>query len=270
MTIKSKVALVGAGSMGGALLDGWCSADSIDFQGSAIFDPNIDERRAAAAQKLGVKVNPGNLKSSADVTIFAVKPQIAPKILSDYEALAQNSLVISVIAGLSLTKLQQGLGGNNKIFRTMPNIAALYNAGVTGILAPSQCSEMDRKVVDALMSAVGETVWVNSEEQIDAVTAVSGSGPAYFFLMTEALIAAALELGLSPENAQTLARSTFTGAGVVAKESEISIDELRRSVTSPGGTTEAALNILDGDNCLLRKLIKSAVEAAANRAKELS
>ncbi|MBT8472009.1 MAG: pyrroline-5-carboxylate reductase [Marinicaulis sp.] len=270
MLEKPKVALIGVGSMGGALLDGWCSAHSIDFQGSAIYDPNIDQHRAVAAQKLGIAVNPGEPNVSFDVTVIAIKPQIAPKILGDYAAIAQDTLIISVVAGLSLAKLRKGLGGDHNIFRTMPNIPALYNAGVTGILAPDPCSEMARKVVDSLMSAVGETVWVESERLIDVVTAISGSGPAYFLSMTEALTSAAVELGITREKAAILARSTLIGAGIVASKSELPIADLRRSVSSPGGTTEAALNILDGDDCVLRKLVNKAVEAAAKRANELS
>ncbi|MEM8770859.1 MAG: pyrroline-5-carboxylate reductase [Pseudomonadota bacterium] len=264
------IALIGAGSMGGALLKGWLAAGSIVSETSAVFDPNIDERIAAQCERSGVFVNPSEF-ASFDFVVLAVKPQIAPSALPSYADIFKGGAVaISVMAGLSVDTISAHLGAAEKIIRTMPNLPASIGKGATGLFAASAVTDHERKAADRLMKAAGETVWVENEEGIDLVTAVSGSGPAYFFLMTEALAEAAEALGLSPATAERLARATLTGAGALLEQESRTAGEMRKAVTSPGGTTEAALRILDGDDKALRRLMEKAAAAAGERAAALS
>ena len=269
MTVKPSVALIGAGAMGGALLRGWLNAGSIDPATSAVFDPGVSGAVVDFCDQRNILVNPA-IEGAFDAVVIAVKPQAAGKILSDYSEIAREAVVISVMAGKSIAGITAALGGAPKVARAMPNLPAAIGKGVSGLFAPGVIGEGGRTLIETLMAAAGETVWVESEEQIDFVTAVSGSGPAYYFILTQALAQAGEGLGLSPEAAAKLALATLTGAGALMESEKRSPAEMRRAVTSPGGTTEAALNILDGDGNTLRKLIKSAVEAAARRGGELA
>ena len=268
MTNKPSLALIGAGAMGSSLLRGWLSAGTIDPARSAIFDPGAgdDIKELCAGHGMRVGAAPDG---RFDVVVLAVKPQAAEKALPAYREIAKTALVISVIAGKSIASLAQALGGAKNIARTMPNLPAAIGKGVTGLYASEAVNEAGRAMVEALMAAAGDIVWVESEQQIDFVTAVSGSGPAYFFLLTEALAQAGEALGLSKDAAARLARATLTGAGALMEMESREPAEMRQAVTSPGGTTEAALKILDGDEKALRKLIESAVAAAAKRGEEL-
>lgn len=270
MTKKISVALVGAGSMGGALLRGWLAADMIDAGASAVFEPAADAALKKLARSAGFALNPAAGDVRADAMVLAVKPQAAASALPPYSAAARSAIVISVMAGTSLATIARALGHPPRIARAMPNLAASLGAGVTGLYAPATLTTAGRDVVDRLMSAAGETVWVDSEREIDFVTAVSGSGPAYFFLLTEALADAGAALGLDRDAAARLARATATGAGALLASDPRAPDAIRKAVTSPGGTTAAALNVLDGDEKALRTLIREAVAAAAKRAGELT
>lgn len=264
------VALIGAGAMGGALLKGWLGAGSIDPARSAVFDPQPpdDIRDLCAAYEL--PLNPDTESLSPDALVLAVKPQFAAAALPAYAPLAQNAVAISVMAGKSVASISAALRGALRIVRAMPNLPAAVGRGVSGLYAGEGAGEKDRALADHLMRAAGEIVWVENEAQIDIVTAVSGSGPAYYFLMTEALAEAGQALGLPPDAAARLARATCAGAGAMMERDEREAAEMRKAVTSPGGTTEAALGVLDGDSIPLRKLIKSAVAAAAARAGALT
>lgn len=263
------VALIGAGAMGGALLRGWLARGVVDARASALFDPAPGEAILAPAKAAGLSVNPPPGDHAFDGLVIAVKPQAADTVLREFENIAEGALVISVMAGRSLASLLRGLPRARAIIRAMPNLPAAIGAGVTALYAPQGVGDDDRAAADALMGAVGETAWVDSEQALDAATAVSGSGPAYFFLMAEALEDAALAAGLPRDVAARLARATCSGAGAYAASDPRALADLRRAVTSPGGTTEAALAILDGDEAALRRLMKSAVERAMRRAAEL-
>jgi pyrroline-5-carboxylate reductase len=269
MTDKISAALIGAGAMGGALLRGWLLAGVVDPHRSAVFEPAADEALAALCARCGLGLNPRLDQIRVDALVIAVKPQFAAAALPPYAAIARTGLVVSVMAGSSIALIRRHLGEAPRIVRAMPNLASSIGMGVAGLHAPPGTPKHDRDTAERLMSAVGETVWMDGERELDFVTAVSGSGPAYFFLLTEALAEAGAALGLDPEAALKLARATASGAGALMTRERGPAD-LRRAVTSPGGTTEAALAVLDGDDQALRQLLKSAVSAAAARAAELT
>lgn len=270
MTKKISVALVGAGSMGGALLRGWLATAVIDPARSAVFEPAPDAslKKMASAHRLAL--NPPHKAVEAEALVLAVKPQVAASVLPAFADIARRAIVISVMAGTSLAAIGRALGHPPRLARAMPNLPASIGAGVTGLYAPPAVDANGRELIDSLLAAAGETVWVGSEEAIDVVTAVSGSGPAYYFLLTEALAAAGAELGLDRDAAGRLARATAAGAGALLSADTRSPAEMRKAVTSPGGTTAAALAVLDGDEKALRKMMKEAVAAAARRAAELT
>jgi pyrroline-5-carboxylate reductase len=270
MTKKVSVALVGAGSMGGALVRGWLASDMIDAAASTVFEPAADKALQKLARERDIALNPAPAEVRADAMVLAVKPQSAASALPPYAPIAKSAIVISVMAGTSLATIARALGHPPRVARAMPNLAASLGAGVTGLYAPATLNPAGRDIVDRLMSAAGETVWVDSERDIDFVTAVSGSGPAYLFLLTEALAEAGAALGLDRNAAARLARATATGAGALLASDSRAPADIRKAVTSPGGTTAAALAVLDGDDKALRTLIRQAVAAAAKRAGELT
>lgn len=270
MSNRISVALIGAGAMGGALLRGWMASRTIDPQASAVFDPSPDAATRKFVRESGIVLNPSPDEVAVDAIVLAVKPQAAASVLPAYARIARSALVISVMAGTSLAAIGRALGNPPRVARAMPNLPASIGAGVTGLYAPATVNARARDSVDRLMAAVGETVWVESEREIDIVTAVSGSGPAYFFLLTEAIAEAGAALGLEREASQRLARATACGAGALLGSDPRSPAEMRKAVTSPGGTTAAALAVLDGDAKTLRIQIKEAVAAAARRAAELT
>jgi pyrroline-5-carboxylate reductase len=270
MTEKISVALIGAGSMGGALLRGWIEREIIDGASSAIFDPAPSASIVASAKAHGMPLNAAKAGKRFDALVIAIKPQAAAEILPAFAAIAAAAVSISVMAGKSIAAICDLMPGAQKIIRAMPNLPAAVGAGATALFAPVAAGQGERAIAEKLMRAVGETIWVDSEAAIDAVTAVSGSGPAYFFLLGEALAEAGRAAGLSDDAATALARATLIGAGAYAAQDARSLPELRRAVTSPGGTTEAALKVLDGDDKAMRRLLARAVEAARKRASELT
>jgi len=270
MTKKLSVALIGAGAMGGALLRGWLNAGLIECARSAVFEPAASDELQALCRRHGAPLNPPVESVRVQALIAAVKPQVAGDALPQYAPIAKDAVVISVMAGKSIASVANALGGAGKVARAMPNLPAAIGKGVTGLYAPPAIDTAGRMMIETLMLAAGEIVWVASDQQIDFVTAVSGSGPAYYFLMTEALAQAGEALGLSKDAAAKLARATLTGAGALMETDARTPADMRRAVTSPGGTTEAALKLLDGDEEALRKLMKEAVAAAAKRAGEMT
>ncbi len=262
-----KVALIGAGAMGGALFKGWLATGAIDGPGSAVFDPMVSAPVAALARGAGAAVNPA-VEARFDVIVLAIKPQGLGE-AARYASMARDALVISVLAGKSVASVSSVLG-TPRVIRVMPNLPSMAGAGAAGIFAPAAATGADKDIARALMEAAGVAVFVDSEAAIDAVTAISGSGPAYFFLMAEALEDAARSLGLPEEAARLLARQTLIGAGAVLETDPRNAADLRRAVTSPGGTTEAALAVLDGEERIIRRLMKDAAEAAVIRARRLT
>ncbi len=269
--LPRSVLLVGAGKMGSALLKGWL-AKGMDPRGLAIVDPHVSDEIAALAGEVGFAANPDLAgRAPPAVLVLAVKPQMLAAAASALSALRLgDALVLSIMAGKTLADIGARVPGARAIVRAMPNTPAAVGRGIAGAYANPAVSPAQKAVADAMLSAVGQVVWLDREAEIDAVTAVSGSGPAYVFLLTECLAEAARGLGLAPAVADRLARATVEGAGALMEhEPSIAPEQLRRNVTSPGGTTAAALDVLQRDDAMAR-LIAAAVGAARARAVALS
>lgn len=205
----------------------------------------------------------------ADVIVLAVKPQIMPAVLDELQGnVKARQLVLSIAAGITMESICETLGPDQAVIRSMPNTPALVGRGISGIVAGGACSMLHRQQAEEILAAAGEVVWLDDESLMDAVTAISGTGPAYFFLLAEALAAAARELGLPAETSDRLASITCFGAGAMLASSPGDAEELRLRVTSPGGTTQAAMVVMEDGK--FRDLVYRAAEAARNRSKELA
>ena len=269
-TQPPKVAFIGAGNMGGAILRGLVKQG---YPLPSLMATGRDEIKLQQfAQETGVSVTTDNQQAAAwaDVLVLGVKPQVMQDLCVSLAATVQQKkpLLLSIAAGLTSDTLLGWLGGNLPLVRSMPNTPSLLGAGVAGLYATASVSPQQRQWVEAIATAVGTAYWVTEEIQLDAVTAISGSGPAYYFLFTEALAAAGEKLGLTPELALQLAKSTAAGAGKMLVESADAPAELRRKVTSPGGTTEQAIQTFIDQG--LPELVEAATQAAANRAAALA
>lgn len=265
------IVLVGCGKMGGALVRGWLDRG---MNPAAVTVVEGDEAAAAAARKaFGVAAEtapPSADGRRPDVIVFAVKPQGLPDIAPLYRGFVRPETVfLSIAAGRTVGFFETHLGEDAAIVRSMPNTPASVGRGITAIFANPRVAGAQRALCETLLEAVGAVVRVDDESLLDAVTAVSGSGPAYVFLLIECLARAGVRAGLAEETAMRLARATVTGSGELARLSEESAETLRRNVTSPGGTTEAALEVLMADDGLQR-LMDRAVAAAAARSRELA
>ena len=259
--------LIGAGKMGGALLDGWLRL-GFDPRHINIIDPEPDPRIIALCQQRGLGL--GAPASPPEALVLAVKPQMLETAMpSLLRVMTQGTLILSILAGKTLANLEARLGDGRPIVRAMPNLPASVGRGITGAVANQAVTPAQRQKADALLSAVGSVEWLGDEGLIDALTAISGSGPAYIFYLAECLAEAGVEAGLPRDLAVRLARATVEGAGELLVHSELDPGELRRNVTSPGGTTAAALEILMASDGLL-PLLKKAVLAAKRRAGELA
>lgn len=262
------IAFIGGGNMGRALIGGLISGGT-DASNIHVADPS-EEQRQELADELGVTVHDDNAEAArtADVLVVAVKPQVMDDVLASVaEAIDGDTLVISVAAGMPIVRIKKGLGGHDRIVRAMPNTPALYQAGMTGLAAAEGVNDTDRQRATQVLEAAGEVAWVDDEALMDVVTAVSGSGPAYFFSLVEQLTAAGTRAGLPEETAARLARQTAFGAGTMLAKSDVDAGELRKRVTSPGGTTAAALESLAGNE--FDRIIDEAVRAAVERGREL-
>jgi pyrroline-5-carboxylate reductase len=262
------IALVGAGKMGGALLEGWLRL-GLDPRKLAVLEPQPLPPIAALAAR-GVRLNPGaETLRQANVVVIAIKPQAAGEALS---ALAPNisssALIISIMAGRTLQFLSATLPKIKAMVRAMPNTPAAIGRGITVAVA-AQADTQQRQVAQLLLGATGAVEWVEDESLMDAVTALSGSGPAYVFLLAEALVQAGAAVGLPANLAEKLARETIAGSGELLHRSRQDAATLREAVTSPGGTTAAALAVLMGPNGLIR-LMREAIAAATARSRELA
>ncbi|MDO9297111.1 pyrroline-5-carboxylate reductase [Bradyrhizobium sp.] len=265
--ITGTVVLAGAGKMGGAMLTGWL-AGGLDPRRVAVIEPHPSADISALAAK-GIRLN-ATAKETGDVAtlVVAVKPQTFPEAGPALKPFVGSStLVVSIMAGIPIAALERVCGGS--VVRAMPNTPAAIGRGITVAVAASKVSAAQRAVADALLRATGSVEWVDDEHLMDAVTAVSGSGPAYIFLLAEELARAGVEAGLPVELATKLARETVAGSGELLHRSEDSSATLRKNVTSPGGTTAAALEVLMGDGGLQQLMIR-AVAAATKRSKELA
>lgn len=268
MRSDTKILLVGCGNMGSALLRGWL-AEGVDPRQLLVIDSQNEALERA--RKLGVNAS-SSLPVDAvqpDIVVFAVKPQQIDALVPQFAELAgAGALVLSVAAGKPIADFERLLGGAPMVVRAMPNTPAAIGQGITALAANSAVGAEQRALCEHLLSAVGDVVWLDDESLMDAVTAISGSGPAYVFLLIETLAAAAEKEGLAEDLARKLATATVAGAGAYAAQSSAEPGRLREQVTSPGGTTQAALEILMGDEGL-QALIAKAVQAAARRSREL-
>jgi pyrroline-5-carboxylate reductase len=266
---SSRILLVGFGNMGRALAEGWLQRG---HSGAAIDVVDAVPAARAAAAELGLAAHePGVFPGRGhDVVLLAVKPQHIDEAARAFVSLARAGVpFLSIAAGRTIESLRGILGPAAAIVRAMPNTPAAIGQGMTVLCASAQVDGTQRALCEALLAAVGEVAWVEDETLMDAVTAVSGSGPAYVFLLIECLIEAGVEAGLDRPFAAKLATQTVAGAGAYAARADAAPAELRRRVTSPNGTTEAALDVLMADDALAG-LVRRAVAAAARRSRELS
>jgi len=259
--------LVGAGKMGSAMLDGWL-ARGLNAKKLVVIEPQPG-KAIAALKRRGLTLNPKGKAAAASAIVIAVKPQTAPDALPPLAPyVGKSTLVLSIMAGRTIGFLQKTLPGA-AIVRAMPNTPAAIGRGISVAVANAKVSARQRKLAGDLLAAIGKVEWVTDEALIDAVTALSGSGPAYVFLLAEAMAKAGIAAGLPTELAARLARETVAGSGELLHRSPLDAAVLRQNVTSPGGTTAAALEVLmgpDGFDALLTK----AIAAATRRSRELA
>jgi pyrroline-5-carboxylate reductase len=269
VTGRPPLLLVGAGRMGGALLKGWLSRKLGPVM---VVEPKPSQTLRQWAKKKAIRLAASPLEVEAkkiSACVVALKPQILKVQAPLLRPIAQSgALMISVAAGTHTNFLFQAWGPKTRIVRAMPNTPGAIGHGITGLFAAKGATRADRKQAEMLLSALGETLWVTDEDAIDTVTALSGSGPAYLFLMAEAMTEAGVAEGLSRAQAEKFARATVAGAGALLAAEKTSAAALREAVTSPGGTTEAALKILMADDGLI-SLMKRAIHAARKRAEAL-
>ena len=260
--------LLGCGKMGSALLAGWLKA-SVAPSSVWVMEPNPSDWLTGLAAQ-GLHLNAG-LPETPRVCLLAVKPQMMGAALPAVAALgSKGTLILSIAAGTTIARFEAVFGATARIVRSMPNTPAAIGKGITAYVGNAHATQADLALAAALLSAVGQTVALTDEAQIDAVTAVSGSGPAYVFHLIEAMEAAAMAEGLPADMARALAVATVEGAGALAAQSGEDPGQLRVNVTSPGGTTAAALAVLMDDDAGLKPLIARAVHAAAERGRELA
>jgi pyrroline-5-carboxylate reductase len=267
MKKQLNISFIGGGNMAAALIGG-LAGKVTDGGNIHVIDPNL-EALQSLTQRFGV--TPASeidaMVSVSDVIVLAVKPQQMKQVIGQLRPYLTTQMVLSIAAGIRAADMSRWLGGHDVIVRCMPNTPALIGKGITGMVAGAGVSPQQRETADLIMQAVGATVWLDDETKIDAVTAVSGSGPAYVFYFIEAMQQAAQELGLTAEQGIELAKATFTGAAQLAAQSAEPVALLRERVTSKGGTTYAALTSME--NAGVRQAIVNAIKAAAARGQEL-
>jgi pyrroline-5-carboxylate reductase len=265
--IHGTIALAGAGKMGGAMLTGWL-AQGLDPRRVVVIEPKPSAEISALAAQ-GIRLNPAAKDSGeVDTLVVAVKPQSFAEAGPAMKSFTGSStLVVSIMAGTPIAALEAVVGGS--VVRAMPNTPAAIGRGITVAVPSKKVNAAQRAVADALLRATGSVEWVDKESLMDAVTAVSGSGPAYVFLLAEELARAGVAAGLPAKLATKLARETVAGSGELLHRSELSPATLRQNVTSPGGTTAAALDVLMGPDGMER-LMTRAVAAATQRSKDLA
>lgn len=269
MSQSPVIAFIGAGNMARAIIGGLLENG---FAATDIWasEPNAEHLQDLAEQGLNVTSDNGAAVAAADIVVLAVKPQVMKAVATDLAGAVQSRqpLVVSIAAGINLDALQRWLGGEVALVRCMPNTPSLVQTGASGLFANSRVSAEQRQQATTVLEAVGIALWVQSEAELDAVTAISGSGPAYYFLMMEAMTAAGVKLGLSEETARGLTLQTALGAARMASNSDVDPTELRRRVTSPNGTTERAINTFQAEG--FEALVENALTACRDRSVELA
>jgi pyrroline-5-carboxylate reductase len=270
MNTSKTIAIIGSGNMGASLITGLL-AEGYPASHLWITDPDANKLKHLAHQ-FGIQTTSDNVAAikHSEIVIFAVKPQILPQVATDLAAAitSRNALVISIAAGVRADSLSHWLGAKTAIVRTMPNTPALVGCGASALFANKQVTDEQRQSAEAILRAVGLVVWLDDEKLLDAVTALSGSGPAYFFLFMEIMQELGEQMGLTSEVARLLTAQTCLGAARMALQSSHSLSELRQQVTSPNGTTEAALKIFEREN--VRTVFDKALKAAHARSEELA
>ena len=266
----ANIAFIGAGNMARSLLGGLLK-QGYPAENLACSDP-VEASLEAVAALGAVTTSTSNVDiiEHADIVILAVKPQVMMGVLTPLQdvLMAKKPLLVSIAAGLACDSLQGWAGKDVPIVRCMPNTPALLQVGATGLYATNKVSAEQQKMAEVILSAVGIVVWVAEEAELDAVTAVSGSGPAYFFLLMEAMQAAGQQLGLSAEASAQLTQQTALGAARMALESDVDVTELRKRVTSPNGTTQAAIESFQAND--LSRIVDQALQAASDRSQALA
>ena len=265
--LNQNICFIGGGNMAQALIGGLLSR-GLPTTRITVSDP-VEQIRQILEEK-GIQTTTDNVEAiqNADVVVLAVKPQVLATVLQPLKGLLSDKLVISIIAGAEIQTISELIGGSQRIVRVMPNTPALVETGAHGIYASEAVNAQDRELTSQILAATGLTIWVDSEAQIDAVTAVSGSGPAYFFYLMESMIRAGKNLGLDEKVATALTLQTALGAAQMAITSSNSPSELRKNVTSPNGATQAALEVFD--RAQISQNIQAALAAAQKRSQELA
>jgi pyrroline-5-carboxylate reductase len=270
MQQTGNIAFIGGGNMARSLIGGLIARGTSAAR-IRVAEP-VETLRESLARDFGVATYATALEAAqdADLWLLAVKPQVMQTVCTGLaeQAQAHGALVVSIAAGITAAQMQRWLGEDTAVIRAMPNTPALLGAGVTGLFATPQVDAAGRERTEALLSSAGKTVWIEQEEQMDAVTAVSGSGPAYVFLLAEAMEAAAKQEGLEDDAARALVLQTILGAARMLTESDEAPEELRKRVTSPNGTTQAAIESVQAGH--FEKLVAKAIHAARERGRELS
>ena len=265
---RGRLVLAGAGKMGGAMLDGWL-ARGLKPNQITVIEPQPGKTIKALARR-GLKLNPKGKAAAASAIVIAVKPQTAPEALPPLAAyVGKSTLVLSIMAGRTVVFLERSLPAGAAIVRAMPNTPAAIGRGISVAFANARISSNHRKLASDLLAAIGKVEWVADEARMDAVTALSGSGPAYVFLLAEAMANAGIAAGLPPALATRLARETVTGSAELMHRSDLDPATLRQNVTSPGGTTAAALDVLMGPGGF-DHLLTQAIISATRRSRELA
>ena len=269
MENETVIGFIGAGNMAYALINGLLN-NGYDSKNIKASDPN-DEllQKREAELNITTFANNSSLVEACDIIVFAVKPQVLSEVCLELrEQIKPKHLFISIVAGIRVNDINRWLGGNYSLVRTMPNTPALMQHGVTGLFPNELVSDEQKALVTTILSSVGDCFWVNEEKLIDAITAISGSGPAYFFLLMQSMTQAGMALGLDEKTAKELSVQTAFGASLMATKSGKDPKTLRTNVTSPNGTTQAAIESFQDQN--FEGIVASATRAAFDRARELS
>ena len=269
MENKTVIGFIGAGNMAYALIKGLLN-NGFDASQINISDPNEELLRNRESElKVSTYSDNASLLSNSDVIFFAVKPQVLSSVCLELKGIVKSKhLFVSIVAGIRSSDINRWLGGNFSLIRTMPNTPALFQSGVTGLFANELVDNEQKSLVSSILSSVGECFWVNEEKLIDAITAISGSGPAYFFLLMESMKQAGIALGLDEEIANSLSIQTAYGASLMANKTGKDSRTLRAEVTSPNGTTQSAIESFQDQN--FEGIVANATRAAYDRARELS
>lgn len=261
MTKALHITFIGGGNMATAMLSG-LKINGFAMQHICVVEPNAEKRAQLAAQ-FSVQVSDNINVDQSNIIILAIKPQQLKDVCANLNTALSQQLIISIAAGIRTKDISRWLNGYTQIVRVMPNTPAQIQAGVSALYARDEVTQSQRDATMQILKAIGKTLWLKDENEMDAVTAISGSGPAYVFYLIEALTEAAIKLGLSPENARLLALETFAGASLLATQSPLPVETLRAQVTSKGGTTEQGVLVLETSN--IKEIIYQTAKAASEK-----